>query len=134
MSVDYHQVDAQDLLSGHTSDSDYFSELNSAKSNRGGQRSSSLPEPKVPSYGVSDILPFETFMATKRLSFAEIDNVLKVGVLKFVFLYCIYLYCLFLVDHSLKYIALELKYTLGSQQYKCLHFHNTMEYNTISSG
>ena len=96
MSFDYHQLDAQDLLSGHTSDSDYFSELNSAKSNRGGQRSSSLPEPKVPSDGVSDILPLETFMATKRLSFAEIDNVLKVGVPTFL---C--LYNLFLVEHSL---------------------------------
>jgi hypothetical protein len=91
MSFDYHQLDAQDLLSGHTSDSDYFSELNSAKSNRGGQRSSSLPEPKVPSDGVYDILPLETLMATKHLSFAEIDNFLKVGVLKFVFRYHFFL-------------------------------------------
>ena len=69
MSFDYHQLDAQDLLSGNTSDSDYFSELNSAKSNRGGQRSSSLPEPKVSSDGVSDILPLETFMVKKTPQF-----------------------------------------------------------------
>ena len=96
MSFDYHLLDAQDLISGHTSDSDYFSELNFAKSNRRGQRSSSLPEPKVSSDGVSDILPLETFMVTKRHSFVEIDNVLKVGVWKFQ-----YLYHRFLVDPSL---------------------------------
>ena len=78
MSFDYHTLDAPEAQSGNASDSDYFSELNSAKSNRGGQRSSSLPGPKVQNDAVSEILPMETIMAAKRLSFAEIDYVLKV--------------------------------------------------------
>ena len=78
MSFDYHTLDAPEAQSGNASDSDYLSELNSAKSKRGGQRSSSLPGPKVQNDAVSEILPMETIMAAKRLSFAEIDYLLKV--------------------------------------------------------
>ena len=73
-SFDYHQLDAPDPNSGNGSDSDNFSELNSAKSERGGHRSSSLPTEKV-----SDIISLETILVSNNRSFEEIDNFLMVG-------------------------------------------------------
>ena len=76
-SVDYHQIDAPEPNSGNASDSDNFSELNSAKSERGGHRSSSLPADTVER--VSDIISLETILTSNKLSFEEIDNFLMVG-------------------------------------------------------
>ena len=59
MTVDYFHLDAPELQSGNNSDSDYFSELNSAKSIRMGQRSSSLPLRKANTGSVSDIVYME---------------------------------------------------------------------------
>ena len=78
MSFDYHTLAAPELHSGNLSDSDYFSELNSAKSNRPCQRSSSLPGHKAQPDAVSDILPLGTYRAAARRSWAEVDSVFKV--------------------------------------------------------
>ena len=80
MSFDYHTLAAPETISGNLSDSDYFSELNSAKSNRPCQRSSSLPGPRVQADAVSDILPLDTYRAAKHLSWAEIDMATKVSI------------------------------------------------------
>ena len=77
MSFDYHRFDAPEKMSGNASDSDYYSQFNSAKSNRGGQRSSSLPQPRAKSD--SNSLSMETITGSKQLSFEEIDKVMKVG-------------------------------------------------------
>ena len=81
MSFEFNRLDEPEIMSGNASDSDYYSEFNSnrttAKSNRGGQRSSSLPEHKV--QNVSDSLSMETILASNQLTFQEIENVMKVG-------------------------------------------------------